>query len=119
MPTENNPIDLSSGTMCFKSGEGETWLPVNGVQEAPLEPYADTAPRIIGVDLAKEASFTCTMKVPAAVYYSFKRYEKWCKMLRKYIHLARHGKNRRIRKKNMIRFVEVYTEGELSIKKGV
>lgn len=119
MPTKENPIELGPGTVCFKSGESETWLPVNGIQEASLEPdedYADTAPRVVGVDLAKEESITFKLEVPLSVFYSYQRFAKWAKMCRKYIHLARYGKNRRIRKKNLKRLIAVYEAGEQAIK---
>lgn len=120
MPTKENNIALGAGAVCFKSGEGEAWLPVNGIQEVSLEPdeeYADTAePCILGVDLAKEASFTCEVELKFFNYSMFRKYAKWTKTLKRLAHLATCGKNRRIRKKNVKRLVTVYESGYKAIK---
>ena len=113
MPPKN--ITLGPGTM-FIAKEGSTPIPINGIQEVTVEPEEiEPAPCIVK-KVNTKATFTATLTLPRTYANEYKKWRKWTKTLRRLVHLARRGKNNRIRKKNLRRAVRLYFDGHKSVK---
>lgn len=133
MPTKNENITLGPGTLYFNSPEGPQ--PIGEVQDVGFteeaEAFADTQEPIIKATDSEEISFTLeeasgafkalSDSAAAVVNAWFQLWSALWPMIeraakdprtRKLIHLAKHGKNKRIRKKNAKRLFHIMKGGK-------
>ena len=113
MPPKN--ITLGPGMM-YIAREGEAPIPINGIQEVTVEPKEiEPAPCIVK-KVDTKATFTATLTLPRTIVNDYKKWKKWVKRLKRLAHFARHGKNNRVRKKNLKRAYILYRDGHKSVK---
>lgn len=113
MPLKN--IKLSRGLIfCCARGNGKHLL-MDALQEVSVEPEETTYAPLI-VKAAEKATFTATLTLPRTFVDEHLKWAKWVRKLKQLLHLARHGKNKRIRKKNLKRAYTLYRDGHKSIK---
>lgn len=126
MPPENHK-ELNADKV-YISREGEAPIPLDGIQEVELEPAeggvvdpaivigAERWDCVVPCNTSASRTFTAKLTVPRSVYNDWRRWHKWMELCRRYIHLAWHGKNWRIRKKNLKLLWDTYYNGEKAIK---
>ena len=96
-------------------GNGKHPLSSDVLQDVTVEPEKATpAPRI--VTTAENATFTATITLPRTFVDEHRKWVRWVRKIKQMIHLAKHGKNKRIRKKNLKRAYALYRNGHKSIK---
>ena len=112
MPPKDS-IRPDTGTIYFAE-EGETLVPLGGIQEATFEPAEGgvVPPRDLGpidewVDtvIPYKASTAATFTVQLANATEFIRRITYVLLHPRVAHFAKHGKNKRIRKKNIKRIM--------------
>lgn len=132
-PKDYKPLDLGAGTL-YIAQEGEAPVPLGGIQEATLEPAEGGVvdPAIVKASISEDATLTASLDMQyeayqelymkpmrEAIYQTYQGIRKcsthfWTFLAYvkngyfpnpRLVYIAAHGKNRRIRKKNIKRIL--------------
>ncbi len=111
MPTKNEPIDLSNGTLYIKHPDGHT-EPLGKVTEIYTEPTTEPEALPKYITLNNNAG-EITLEIDAAAFIAYQAQEsiRWAALHRaKLLHLAQYAKTKKARRKNAHRILREYIE---------
>lgn len=107
-------VELGSGSLYFLNGD-EVPKKFGKVKDVELEGWADDASDFVIPPLGLEATFEATCKINRVLMLAITGVRDSVLDLcpnKKVVHLAKHGRNNKIRKKNFNRAIRILEEME-------